>query len=71
MEVFDMNWNIVEGKWKQFRGKVKAHWGKVTDDQLDVIDGKRTSFTGKVQEVYGITKDEADQQIKHVENSSN
>jgi len=64
---FDMNWDIVEGNWKQFKGKVKAQWGKLTDDQLDVIAGKRVELAGKLQEAYGITKDEAEQQIKSFE----
>ena len=62
-----MNWDIVEGNWKQFKGKVKAQWGNLTDDQLDVIAGKRTELAGKVQESYGITKDEAEEQIKRFE----
>jgi uncharacterized protein YjbJ (UPF0337 family) len=64
---FDMNWDIVKGNWKQFRGKVKAQWGKLTDDHLDVIAGKRDELAGKIQETYGITKDEAEKQIKHFE----
>jgi uncharacterized protein YjbJ (UPF0337 family) len=64
---FAMNWDIVEGNWKQFKGKVKAQWGNLTDDQLDVIAGKRTELAGKVQESYGITKDEAEEQIKRFE----
>jgi len=62
-----MNWDIVEGNWKQFKGKVKTQWGKLTDDQLDVIAGKRTELAGKIQEAYGISKDEAERQIKHFE----
>jgi len=62
-----MNWDIVEGNWKQFKGKVKTQWGKLTDDQLDVIAGKRVELAGKIQEAYGITKDEAEQQIKSFE----
>lgn len=49
-----MNWDIVEGNWKQFKGKVKAQWGKLTDDHLDVIAGKRDQLAGKLQENYGI-----------------
>jgi len=67
---FEMNWDIVEGNWKQFKGKVKAQWGKLTDDHLDVIAGRRDQLVGKVQEAYGITKDEAEQQIKHFEESN-
>ncbi|OHE56829.1 MAG: general stress protein CsbD [Thiobacillus sp. GWE1_62_9] len=62
-----MNWNIVEGNWKQFKGEVKAQWGKLTDDHLDVIAGKRSELAGKIQETYGITQDEAEAQIKHFE----
>ena len=36
-----MNWDRVEGNWKQFKGKVKQEWGKLTDDHLDVIAGNR------------------------------
>ncbi len=32
-----MDWNRVEGNWKQVKGKVKEQWGKLTDDDLDVI----------------------------------
>lgn len=64
---FDMNWDIVEGNWKQFRGKVKAQWGKLTDDHLDAIAGKRIELTGKIQEAYGVTKDEAEKQVKSFE----
>ena len=35
-----MDWNRVEGNWKQVKGKVKEQWGKLTDDDLDVIAGK-------------------------------
>jgi len=62
-----MDWNIVEGNWKQFKGKVKARWGKLTNDHLDVIAGNRDQLAGKIQETYGITKDETEQQIKHFE----
>ena len=63
----DMNWDIVEGNWKQFRGKVKARWGNLTDDNLDVIAGKRTELAGKIQEAYGLSLEEAERQIKSFE----
>ena len=65
-----MNWDIVAGNWKQFQGKVKTQWGKLTDDQLDVIAGKRIELSGKIQEAYGITQDQAEQQIKLFEESN-
>lgn len=52
-----MDWNRVEGNWKQLKGKVKEQWGKLTGDDLDVIAGKRDQLEGKIQERYGIEKD--------------
>ena len=58
-----MNWDRIEGNWKQLKGKAQVKWGKLTDDQLDVIAGKREQLVGKVQEQYGISKDEAETQV--------
>jgi uncharacterized protein YjbJ (UPF0337 family) len=52
-----MDWNRVEGNWKQFKGKVKEQWGRLTDDDLDEIAGRRDQLEGKIQERYGIEKD--------------
>lgn len=57
-----MNWDRVEGKWKQMSGTLKEKWGKLTDDDLDAIDGRREYLVGKLQERYGIAKDEAERQ---------
>lgn len=59
-----MNWDIVEENWKQFKGKVRARWGNLTDDHLGMIACKRVALVGKLQEACGITKGEADKQIK-------
>jgi uncharacterized protein YjbJ (UPF0337 family) len=59
-----MNWDRIEGEWKQWKGKVKEQWGKITDDDLDRIAGKREQLLGKVQEAYGVARDEADRQIR-------
>lgn len=62
-----MNWDRVQGNWKQFKGKVKEQWGKLTDDQLDIIAGKREQLAGRVQEVYGVSRQEAERQITEFE----
>jgi uncharacterized protein YjbJ (UPF0337 family) len=59
-----MNWDRIEGNWKQFKGTVKQQWGKLTDDQIDEIEGSRDRLAGKIQESYGIGRDEADRQVK-------
>ncbi len=65
-----MNWDTVEGNWKQFSGKVKTQWGKLTDDDLAKAAGKRDQLLGVVQERYGIAKDEAEKQVKKFEDAS-
>ena len=54
-----MNWDRVEGNWKQLTGKVKEQWGKLTEDDITVINGKQDQLVGRIQERYGIAKDEA------------
>jgi len=53
-----MDWDRIEGNWKQFRGKVKEQWGELTDDDLDVIEGNRDQLEGRLQERYGKAKDD-------------
>jgi uncharacterized protein YjbJ (UPF0337 family) len=62
MEI-SMDWNRVEGSWKQVKGAVKEKWGKLTDDDLDVINGRRDQLEGKLQERYGFAKDQIRQDV--------
>jgi uncharacterized protein YjbJ (UPF0337 family) len=57
-----MNWDQVEGKWKQYKGEAKEKWGKLTDDDLNVIRGRREQLVGRIQERYGIQKEIAEKQ---------
>ena len=66
-----MNWDQIEGKWKQYSGKVKEKWGKLTDDDLTAISGKRDQLVGKLQERYGMAKDQAEKQIDEFTRSFN
>lgn len=58
-----MNWDRVEGQWKQRRGKAVHHWGKLMNDELAAIAGKHEEFVGILQEKYGIARDEAKRQV--------
>ncbi len=44
-----MNKDEAGGNWKQFKGKVKEQWGKLTDDDMTIIEGKRDQLVGKIQ----------------------
>jgi uncharacterized protein YjbJ (UPF0337 family) len=55
-----MNWDIIEGKWEQWKGDARIQWGKLTDDELDVIAGNKDKLAGKIQEKYGVSLDKAE-----------
>lgn len=58
-----MNEDKIKGQWKQLAGKLKAQWGKLTKDDLEVAEGNAEYLAGKVQERYGIARDEAKRQV--------
>jgi uncharacterized protein YjbJ (UPF0337 family) len=68
-----MNWDRIEGQWKQRRGKAMGHWGKIMNDELAAVAGKYEELVGKLQEGYGIAKEEAKEKVgefkKEVEQS--
>jgi uncharacterized protein YjbJ (UPF0337 family) len=59
----NMNWDRIEGNWKQFKGNAVQQWGKLTGDQVDVIAGKRDLLLGRIQELYGISREEGEKQV--------
>ena len=65
-----MNSDSIKGNWKALRGKAKEQWGKISNDRLDEIDGKRDQLAGEIQHTYGVSKEEADKQIKDFESNS-
>jgi uncharacterized protein YjbJ (UPF0337 family) len=65
-----MNWDRIEGNWKQAKGKVKEQWGKLTDDDIAFVNGKRDQLAGRIQERYGIGKDEAERQLSDWERNA-
>ncbi|MBT9494636.1 MAG: CsbD family protein [Paucibacter sp.] len=65
-----MNWDRIEGNWKQLTGRVTEQWGKLSNDDFDVVAGRRDILAGKIQERYGVAKDEAEKQISAWERSA-
>lgn len=57
-----MNQDRIRGRWKQFKGKVKEQWGKLTEDDLDVIAGRREQLLGRIQQRHGLARDGAGHQ---------
>ncbi|HVY24415.1 MAG TPA: CsbD family protein [Steroidobacteraceae bacterium] len=62
-----MDWEIAEANWKQFKGTVRARWGKLTDEHLEAIGGKRDQLLMKIQELYDISRPDAQRDLKSFE----
>lgn len=59
-----MNKDIIEGNWKQIKGKIMQKWGNLTDSDLSRIRGTREELEGLLLEKYGIKKDKAKEEIE-------
>ncbi|MGJ7458593.1 CsbD family protein [Halomonas sp. MA07-2] len=57
-----MNWDQIEGKWTELKGKARSSWGELTDDDVDELAGKRDQLVGKLQQKYGLAREEAEKQ---------
>jgi uncharacterized protein YjbJ (UPF0337 family) len=58
-----MNWDQIEGKWKELKGKARTKWGKLTDDDLENVGGKKDMLMGRLQQRYGYKRDQAEKEV--------
>jgi len=58
-----MNTDTLKGDWKQLKGKAKAKWGKLSDDDLKRVEGRREQLEGVLQEKYGMAKEQAKREV--------
>lgn len=58
-----MNWDQIQGKWKEVKGNAKSKWGELTDDELTEIDGDRELLEGKIQAKYGQSKEQVKKEV--------
>ena len=58
-----MNTDVIQGKWKQLRGKIKEKWGELTDDDLDRVEGRVDQLAGLLEEKYGYARDRAKREV--------
>jgi uncharacterized protein YjbJ (UPF0337 family) len=58
-----MNWDQIEGQFKQIRGRIKQKWAKLTDDDIKLLGGKKDELVGKLQQRYGWEKDQAEREV--------
>lgn len=59
-----MNRDTIAGDWKQMKGKIKARWGKLTDDEIDEAKGNHEVLCGRIQKAYGLSREEVERDLK-------
>ena len=59
-----MDWGFIEDNWPQMRGNVRSQWGRLTNSEFDAIAGHRELLLRTIRATYGLTRDEADNQIR-------
>jgi uncharacterized protein YjbJ (UPF0337 family) len=59
-----MNEAMLKGNWNELKGRIKAKWGDITNDDMDVIDGKADQLVGILQQRYGRSKEEAEREVE-------
>lgn len=65
----NMNQDQIDGKFTQLKAEFKKTWGKLTDNDMMLYNGKREQFIGKIKEQYGLAKEDAEKQIKAMEDA--
>lgn len=58
-----MNWDTIQGSWKEMMGSARAKWGDITGDEWQSIAGRRDEIVGLVQKKYGQSRDEAERAV--------
>jgi uncharacterized protein YjbJ (UPF0337 family) len=57
-----MNWDQIEGSWKDIKGRFREKWAKITDSDWDAIGGKKDRLLGALQKNYGYAKEDAERE---------
>ena len=66
-----MNEEILKGNWNELKGKAKAKWGELTDDDVDKVDGDKDQLVGVLQQRYGQSKEEAEREVSEWRREAN
>ncbi len=62
-----MDWDRISGNWEHWKGRIQERWGRITGDQLDAIAGQREQLAGQIEVSYGLSRDEAERQLRNWE----
>ena len=62
-----MDWTVAENNWNQFKGRIRARWIRLDEEQLAIIGGKRSELLKCIQNVYELSRVDAEREIRAFE----
>ncbi len=66
-----MNKDMADGIWTEVKGKIKAKWNKLNDNEIDVFKGDMQQIVGKIQKTYGYAIEHAQHEFNEFMGSIN
>ncbi|MGQ2966346.1 CsbD family protein [Methylophilus sp.] len=61
-----MNEDTVKDEWKQLAGRIKAKWGRLTDDEIQQAEGNSEYLVAKLQERYGLAREQVEENLRDI-----
>lgn len=55
--------NLFESNWDEVKGNIKSKWGKLTNQDIKQIEGSYDVLAGKIKKIYGLTRQEIEEDI--------
>lgn len=62
-----MDWEATRGDWDRIRGRLRARWARLTEDDFDAIAGSREQLLGRLRATYGLTEERAESELRNWE----
>jgi uncharacterized protein YjbJ (UPF0337 family) len=59
-----MNWTVIQDRWRDIVVDAKQRWDKFSEQELHAIAGNRDALIQKLKDKYGMSHEEAEQEVK-------
>lgn len=63
-----VNEQVLEGNWKEIKGKLRSRWGQLMDDELEQVHGNADQLVGAIQRRTGAAKVEIEKFLEQLTN---
>lgn len=61
-----VNQQVLEGHWNEIKGKLRAHWASLSDDDLGEFNGNVAQLVGAIQRKTGESRDAVENYLEEI-----